>query len=99
MKMFGYSLGIYCMIEKINEPISVALLYNGEKRQTRIWVLEWRKKRYLVSRLGFQHVKKMGNRLYQVFEVLTTDGLQMCLLLDTQSLNWTLEEVSDGQAE
>ncbi len=87
------------MTETINEPVSVALVFSADKRRTTPWVLEWRKQRWRVTEVGFHHYYNEGTRLIHVFEVVANNRLHMRLVYDTQGLNWTLAEVSDGQAE
>lgn len=87
------------MIETINEPISVATIYSADKRRTMPWILSWRHKRMRVTEVGFHHYYKEGKKLIHIFDVVADNSLHMRLLCDTSSLDWTLEAVSDGQAE
>lgn len=87
------------MIEKVDEPISVATIYSAEKRRTVPWILGWHNRRLKVTEVGFHHYYKDGKRLIHVFEVVADSNMHMRLSYDTQSLNWTLEAISDGQAE
>lgn len=97
--MFGFIMGVLAMIQEINEQVSVAMVFSVRKKRRSPWVVEWKHKRYLITELGLPYFFKEGDILYHVFEVLTKDGLQMKLKLNTLNLIWTLEEVSDGQAE
>ena len=87
------------MMQQIDEEVSVAMIFSAKKRRKTPWVVEWKNKRYLIKELGLPYYYKAGDRLFHIFEVLTQNGLHMKLKLDTLSLIWTLEAVSDGQAE
>jgi hypothetical protein len=87
------------MVQSINQPVSVAMIFSIRKRRKIPWVVEWNNTRYLIAELGLLYYYKEGDRLFHVFEVLTKTGMHMKLKLDTLSLGWTLEAVSDGQAE
>jgi hypothetical protein len=53
---------------------------------------------YLVTKLGFHHLYRRGRTLYHVFSV-ASPTLFFRLVLDTDTLHWTLEEISDGEAD
>lgn len=52
-----------------------------------------------MTELGFHHFFNEGRRLIHVFEVVADGHLQMRLRYDTESLGWTLTEVSDGNPD
>lgn len=76
------------MIQKISEPVSVVF--------HKIPIsLTWSGRTYQVVKLGLHHSYRDGNTRHHIFSVLG-DNLFFRLNLNTDSLAWTLEEVSDG---
>lgn len=58
--------------------------------------LEWQGRRN-VDKIGLHHCYMDGRRLIHVFGVVS-DNLFFRISLNTEDLNWTLEEVSDDNA-
>jgi hypothetical protein len=85
------------MVEKVLEPVSVGLTYDSKKRTTLPRWVVWNGKLYPVLKLGLHHTYKKGTTLFHVFSVVS-NVLFFRLVLNTESLNWVLEEVSDGLA-
>jgi len=83
------------MTETINEKISVVTVYNRDKRTVLPWRLKWQGRVYTVTKLGYHHTMRVGRVLHHIFSV-ATDSMFFRLNLDTETLSWTLEEVSDG---
>lgn len=85
------------MLEKINEPISVITLYERTGAIVQPAKIKWNGRIYRITKVGFHHKTKFGQTLQHIFSV--TDGKMFFRLrLDTDSLHWFLEEVSDGLA-
>lgn len=83
------------MNEKIFEKISVIFSYNTEKNTTIPYKIRWRLRDYFIKKLAYHHKVREGRELIHIFHV--TDGnLDFRLRFNTESLNWILEEVSDG---
>ena len=81
------------MNEIINEKISVVMIYN--QKNVMPCRIKWQGRIYHIAKIGFHHQIKEGSRLFHIFSV--TDGnLDFRLRFDTESLHWTLEEISDG---
>lgn len=89
---------IISMIEKINEPISVDLVYSSAKKRSIPFVIEWKNRRMRVSEVGFYHRYNEGKNIIHIFEVIA-EGMMYRLAMDAKYLNWTLEAISDGQAD
>ena len=51
----------------------------------------------VITKLGFHHTVRVGRVLHHIFSV-ATESMFFRLNLDTETLSWTLEEVSDGLA-
>ncbi len=76
------------MIQRISEPVSVTF---GARPLSIIW----KSRDYPVTQLGLHHSYRDGATRHHVFSVVAQD-LFFRLNLNTDSLHWTLEEVSDG---
>lgn len=83
------------MNEVINEKVSVVTIYDREKRTAVPYKLKWHGRVYKITNIGYHHTAREGRTLNHIFSV--TDGnLAFRLRLDTETLSWTLEQVSDG---
>jgi len=83
------------MIQKINVPVSVSLSYNSKKRRVfPKWVV-WNGRFYPIIKVGLHHSYKKGRVLFHVFSV-ASKTLFFRLILNTETLHWKLEEISDG---
>ena len=83
------------MIAAIHEPISVVAIYDRVRNEVTPWRIKWQGRVYTISKIGFHHTIHEGRILQHIFSV--TDGnTAFKLKHDTETLHWTLEEVSDG---
>ena len=83
------------MIERVLVPVSVNLSYYHKTRIVMPKALVWEGRTYYITRVGHHHKYKQGRTLYHVFSV-DTDTLFFRLVLNTDTLGWTLEEIADG---
>lgn len=83
------------MIQSLSEPVSVTTSYNHLKKEIRPVSLSWAGRIYPVLRVGLRHTYRQGATRYHVFSVVSS-SLFFRLILDTDTLHWTLSEVSDG---
>lgn len=83
------------MTEAINEKVSVISKYDKTNGAFLPVKLQWQGKVRVVNKLGFHHTKREGRKLFHIFSV-TDASLCYCLSFDTETLHWTLLEVSDG---
>ena len=86
------------MTQKLNESVSVSLSYDSEKKRVYPKWVVWNKRLYAVNKVGLHHTVRQGRTLYHIFSV-TTKTLFFRLSLDTETLHWKLEEISDGMAD
>lgn len=83
------------MIEKLSLPVSVGITFDHRRRKViPKWVL-WEGRLYPVEKVGLQHTFRSGRTLFHVFSV-TAKTLFFRLVLNTDTLAWRLEEISDG---
>lgn len=83
------------MIQRLSEPISVALTYNSSRREVKPISLHWSGRVYPVEKVGLRHTYRDGITRHHIFSVVG-GNLFFRLNLNTDNLQWTLEEVSDG---
>ncbi len=83
------------MIQRISEPVSVSLTFNHKSREVKPTALRWSGRTYTVDKIGLRHTYRDGITRHHVFSVVG-GNLFFRLNLNADSLNWTLEEVSDG---
>lgn len=76
------------MLLKLSEMVDV-----GMSKEPK-WV-KWKNKIYKIEKVGLHHTFREGRTLYHAFSVVTKT-LFFRIVLDTDTLNWKLEEISDG---
>jgi hypothetical protein len=80
------------MPETINEPVSVTLWSNHKTRKVLPYTLYWKGRQYRITTIGLHHTVWEGRRLFHIFSV--SDGNTFFkLVMDSESLAWTLVEV------
>lgn len=83
------------MQTKLSEPVSVNFSYNHKDAKVEPrWIL-WNNRLYKVSKIGLHHTYRKGRTLFHVFSV-STNTLFFRLILDTDTLAWRVEEITDG---
>jgi hypothetical protein len=85
------------MIQKLSLPISVTLNYDHKKRTVVPLQVLFEGQPYKIIKIGFHHVYREGRTLYHVFSV-ASETMFFRLVLNTDDLHWTLEEISDGES-
>lgn len=83
------------MLQDINAPVSVKIIYDDTKHLVMPYSLKWQNRVYSLTKLGLHYKYRQGNTLFHVFSV-ASDTLCFKLILDTSNLFWTLEQISDG---
>lgn len=82
------------MTENINEKVSIVMVYNHKTGLSMPKKIRWRNRDYLIKSLSYYHRVHQGKNIIHVFNV--TDGnLDFRLSLDSENLQWTLEEIYD----
>ena len=85
------------MIDHVDEKVAVIFSSNPATGLVVPRRMLWKGKTYVITKLGYHHPTREGRHMYHVFEV--TDGVNdFRLKLDTETLHFLLEEVSDGLA-
>lgn len=87
------------MLQRISEPISVVLASTvgalAKAVAVRPLSLTWSHRTYPVTQVGLRHTYRDGVTRHHVFSVVG-GSLFFRLNLNTETLHWILEEVSDG---
>lgn len=85
------------MIQKIQAPISVTLTFDHHRRRSVPTHVVWEGRDYPIIKLGLHHTYRAGRTLYHVFSV-ASQNIFFRLVLNTNTLHWTLEEIADDDA-
>jgi hypothetical protein len=83
------------MRETLHETISV--LFLSDRDGGRPVKLRWQGKTRPLLKLGFHHTVREGRVLHHIYS-MSDDVLFYRLDFNTETLKWSLEEVSDGLA-
>ena len=83
------------MQQTINEQISVVFIYNSQLGNMKPTGLRWNGRLYKITQWGYHHKIKQGTTLNHIFSV-ASENLAFRLRLDTDTLTWYLDEISDG---
>lgn len=80
------------MGEQINEKVSIVTLYNRTTGKVMPYKMKWQGRDYVMKKLAYHHKARIGRLIVHVFHV--SDGVNNYrLVLNTENLHWTLEEV------
>jgi len=83
------------MIQKLSEPVSVNFTFDSEKCAVLPRHILWKGRVYSIKKVGLHHTYRQGRTLFHVFSVVS-NTLFLRLILNTETLHWKLEEISDG---
>ena len=86
------------MIQDVKAPITVHLLYNHRKNLTFPVKLLWDGREYLVKKTGLHYSFRKGRTLFHVFTV-SAEELFFKLVMDTDNLFWSVEQIGDNLPE
>lgn len=82
------------MIQKIDSPVSVKLVFDSKEKRVFPEEIIWNKRVYPIVKLGLHHTFKKGRTLYHAFSV-ASKTLFFKLILNTETLHWNLEQIAD----
>ncbi len=85
------------MTEKVNEKVSVYSWYDRIKSEVKIMWVRWNGRNYKILHHDYHMKRRIGRVVFHEFFV-ASDTLSFRLLFDPDTLFWTLEEISDGNA-
>ena len=86
------------MRESLDEPVSVIWFYNAKTRTMQPHRMNWNGQDYPLGKIDFWHKTKHGDTLIHHFSIADREGqAYFKLALNTDSLQWTLEEYMTAQ--
>ena len=83
------------MITKINTLVSVGLVFDHKTMKVYPKWISWNNRTCMVEKVGLHHTYREGRTLFHVFSVCTKE-LFFRLVLNSETLHWRLEELTDG---
>lgn len=84
------------MIQKLDTPVSVIMVYDHKLQSVYPHRIFWQHKPYKIQKVGLHHSFREGRTLYHVFSV-ECKTVSFRLVLNTETLFWRVEEISDDQ--
>ena len=88
------------MHQIINQEVSVVAYYSIRKQLFLPHTLNWRGYRYTIGKIGYHHKFYNGKIAHHIFELVDKDAtIWFRLNFNTDNLHWTLEAISDGNAD
>lgn len=88
------------MREKINEEVSVIMVYSARRCTALPHLISWQNSEYKVGKIGYHHKVYEGRVAHHIFELTDVkNSLWFRLNFNTDNLHWTLEAISDGRAD
>jgi hypothetical protein len=88
------------MRQKINKEVSIVSFYNSRKQIAQPYVISWNNQDHTVGEIGYHHKIYDGKICHHIFELVNSQQtLWFRLDFNTDNLHWTLQEVSDGNAD
>jgi hypothetical protein len=86
---------LFIMGEKINEKVSIITIFNRSSGKVMPYKMQWQGRDYIMTKLAYHHKARIGRLIVHIFHV--SDGKNDYRLnLNTETLQWTLEEVVYG---
>ncbi len=86
------------MLLHVDEPVGVMALYYPNQRNPLPYRIKWKARYYTILKVDLCHPVWEGKTLHHIFSV--SDGTTFFRLnFNTRSMQWRLEEVSDGLAD
>ena len=83
---------------RLSEPVDVIAIFSREHDRLKPLRVKWKQKAYSIRKIDYVFREKRGRILFHVFSCLT-DTLFFKLCFDTESLIWSVEEISDGEPD
>ena len=79
-------------------PVLVTCTFDPKLNKAYPEVVVWEGRTYAVKKLGLHHTYREGRTLFHVFSV-ETPTLFFRLVLNTDNLHWSVEEIADGEPD
>jgi len=86
------------MRESLDEPVSVVWYYHAKTKHLQPHTVSWNGQDYRLGKIDFWHKTRHGDTLIHHFSIADTKGqVYFKLALNTDTLQWTLEEYMTAQ--
>ncbi len=85
------------MTTLINEKVGVVSVYNEKNGFVIPRKIRWRDREYHIDKLGYHHRVRQGRELCHIFHV-SNGTIDFRLRFESETMHWTLEELTDGTA-
>ncbi|MBA2279407.1 hypothetical protein H0V99_03145 [Candidatus Saccharibacteria bacterium] len=86
------------MRESLEEPVSIVWYYNAKLRHMQPHILTWNNQDYHLGKIDFWHKTWSGKHQIHHFSIADKGGgVYFKLALNTDSLQWVLEEYMTAQ--
>lgn len=82
-------------MERIREPVRVAVIFTPGKKIRPVW-FDWKRKKHTVLETTYSWLEKSGDTLLLHFAVADGEALYE-LVYDTREQSWSLHGVEEGQ--
>ena len=87
------------MREKINQEVSVIMVYTSKQKRVVPYLLNWQNKDYKLAKVSYYHSYLEGRDRQHIFELTDAEQtLHFRLRLNSSNLHWILEAIHDGLA-
>jgi hypothetical protein len=83
------------MIIRMNERVKVLAVYDPETGRTIPHKVNWSGQTHNLDRISYYHRQRFGSTIRHIYHV-SNQQYDFRLFVDSDTLSWTLEEVSDG---
>ncbi|MBI1871821.1 hypothetical protein HYZ70_03175 [Candidatus Curtissbacteria bacterium] len=83
------------MITRLSAPVAVDFVSDPKRRLVLPRAIWWDGRLYPIEKVGLHHIYRSGRTLFHVFSVVGKE-IYFRLTLNTETLFWQLEEISDG---
>jgi hypothetical protein len=83
------------MIQRVKEQVSVQFLYDHKRQKILPRAILWKGRIHVIRQVALHHRVREGRTVFHIFSV-SSDTLDFRLSCDTDTLHWTLQEISDG---
>ncbi len=84
------------MIQQLDVPVSVTSRFDHRQRAFVPIEVTYEGQAHPITKIGYHHICREGRVLYHVFSV-ASPSVFFRLVLDTETLAWSLTEVHDGE--
>ncbi len=86
------------MMQKLSAPVSVELFFDHRRRSVMPVRVVFDGREHMIQKVGLHHTFRQGRTLFHVFSA-ATESVFFRLVMNTDNLFWTVEEIADGETD